>query len=110
MSAVMTASLLMSSETEKLKEKASVELPPPPERIANAAEQSEICLECHVEMEELLIGDKHIADDFHCVVCHGESKAHLDMEVEGTLPDRVWRRWQDEEGCFKCPGCGYTKC
>jgi hypothetical protein len=86
---------------EEPKSKPTVKLPAPPERIADAAEQSQACLECHEELGELLEGDKHIADDFHCVVCHGPSEAHLEMEVEGTMPDRAWRRWVEEESRFE---------
>jgi hypothetical protein len=78
-----------------------VTLPAPPARVAGAAAQSKTCLECHEEIGELLKGDKHVADDFHCVVCHGPSKAHVEAKVEGTLPDRVWRRWLEDENRYQ---------
>lgn len=81
--------------------KPAVKLPDPPERIADAAKLSKECIVCHEEIAELLRGDKHIADDFHCVVCHGQSKAHVEMEREGTLPDRAWRRWIEEDNGYK---------
>lgn len=81
--------------------KSLVVLPDPPKLIPDAARRAKECLECHDEMVDLLVGDKHIGDDFHCVVCHGTSQAHLDMEKEGTLPDRVWRRWVEEENRYK---------
>jgi len=83
------------------KPKLAVELPKPPERISDAAKKSETCIECHAEIEEVLEGDKHIADDFHCVVCHGESKAHVEADVEGALPDRTWRRWVEDENRYE---------
>ena len=84
-----------------LESKSAEDLPQPPTRIANAGLKAQACLECHDEMTDLFLGDKHVGEDFHCVVCHGESKAHLEMEVEGTLPDRAWRRWIEEEGRFE---------
>lgn len=71
--------------------------PKGPVRIAGAAAKSKICAECHVEVADMFAGDKHVADDFFCVVCHGESIAHVEAEVEGAMPDRSWRRWIEEE-------------
>lgn len=78
-----------------------VKLPDPPARMAGAAAQAKTCLECHEEIADLLKGDKHIAEDFHCVVCHGRSQAHVELKVEGTLPDRAWRRWIQDENRFQ---------
>lgn len=91
----------LSADKSKPKPKATVKLPKPPAHIAGAAAQSRACVECHEEIADLLKGDKHIAGDFHCVVCHGPSKGHLEMEEEGTLPDRTWRRWIEEKNGFQ---------
>lgn len=81
--------------------KLAVKLPKPPARVPGAAARAQTCLECHDQMMDLFKGDKHVAHDFHCAVCHGESKAHLEMQQEGTLPDRTWRRWIEEENRFE---------
>ncbi len=90
-----------SSPAGKPKPRSTMDLPKPPVRIADAAVQARACIECHEEIVDLLKGDKHIADDFHCVVCHGQSKAHLEMEQEGTLPDRARRRWDQQKNGFQ---------
>jgi predicted CXXCH cytochrome family protein len=90
-----------SKPADGAKSKPAVKLPKPPAGIPNAAMHSRECVVCHEEIADLLKGDKHIADDLHCVVCHGRSKAHLEMKEEGTLPDRAWRRWIEEENGFK---------
>lgn len=103
MPAALIASTMGPSGAAGAESKSIVKLPDPPAMIPDAALRARECLECHDEMVDLLIGDKHIGDDFHCVVCHGASKAHLEMEdeEEGTLPDRVWRRWVEEENRYK---------
>jgi len=78
-----------------------VELPEAPVRIADAMTKSKACADCHVQIAELFRGDKHIADDFYCVACHGESTVHRDLEVEGAMPDRTWRRWIAEKNRYK---------
>lgn len=94
---VTAVALAAGFGAEKPKSKPDLNLPEPPVRIADAAVQVRACLECHQEIADLLEGDKHIAEDFHCVVCHGESKAHIELEEEGTLPDRAWRRWDEKK-------------
>jgi predicted CXXCH cytochrome family protein len=74
----------------------AVELPEPPVLIAEAAADSQPCFECHVENAELLKSDAHAAEGFSCVVCHGLSTKHVELEEEGSLPDRSWRRWKDD--------------
>jgi len=101
LTALLAASLTWSSRSGGSESKLAATLPRPPARIADAAVQAKLCLECHDVMADLFHGDKHLADDFHCVVCHGESKAHLEMEEEGALPDRAWRRWIEEENRFE---------
>lgn len=101
LTAVLTASLMESSGSDGSQSKLAATLPQPPARIADAAVQAQACLECHDLMADLFVGDKHVADDFYCVVCHGESKPHLEMEEEGTLSDRAWRRWVEEENRFQ---------
>ncbi len=98
---VLTGWLAGASPADESKSKSAVKLPPPPARIPDAAVQAEACIECHEEIADLLDGDKHIADDFHCVLCHGPSKAHVEMKEEGTLPDRAWRRWVEEKNAFQ---------
>ncbi len=89
------------SPAGKPESRPAAKLPAPPARIAGAAVRSQACVECHEEIADLLEGDKHVAGDFHCVVCHGESKAHLEKEEESALPDRTWRRWIEEENRFE---------
>ncbi len=94
--------LAASPPTEKAKLKSALKLPAPPARLADATVQAKKCIECHDDVADSLKGDKHIAADFHCVVCHGQSKAHLECEEEeGSPPDRAWRHWVDEENSFK---------
>ncbi|NQU25031.1 MAG: hypothetical protein HQ567_27410 [Candidatus Nealsonbacteria bacterium] len=93
--------LIAAAAVEEPVAKPVVKLPDPPARIAKSAEQAKECIECHEEVAGLLEGDKHIADDFHCTVCHGPSKPHVEMDEIGTLPDRVWRRWIEEENGFE---------
>ena len=99
--ALSLASLAGPSRSNNPESKLAVELPAPPARIADAAVQAQTCLECHQNMAALLKGDKHIADDFHCVVCHGPSQAHLEKEEESARPDRTWRRWIEQENRYQ---------
>ncbi|MCX7012465.1 MAG: cytochrome c3 family protein [Candidatus Sumerlaeota bacterium] len=79
----------------------TIELPAPPTRAPGAAAKSEDCLECHAQVADQFQGDKHKAADFYCVTCHGESAAHLAMDVEGTMPDRAWRHWSPEKNRYE---------
>ena len=97
----MVAMMAVGFAAEMPKSKPDLTLPEAQERIADASIQAQACIECHQEIADLLEGDKHIARDFHCVVCHGESRAHLEMEEEGTLPDRAWRRWDEEKNAYQ---------
>ncbi len=98
---VLAGWLAGMSPADESKPESIVNLPKPPERSPDASKQAQKCIECHAEIADLLEGDKHIADDFHCVVCHGESKAHIEAEVEGALPDRTWRRWVEKENRYE---------
>lgn len=76
----------------------AIPLPKPPALIAGAAKKSEDCVSCHAEMGDKFAKDAHNADNFSCVVCHGESKAHVAQETEDAKPDREWRHWTDDAG------------
>jgi len=73
-SVVLTTLLAWSTLAEPPKPSSPLTLPEPPVRVANAADLSRACIDCHTEITELLKGDKHIAKDFHCVICHGKSE------------------------------------
>lgn len=65
------------------------------------SELSADCFGCHTEIAELLEGDLHFKAGYHCVVCHGRSRAHLSQEEEGALPDTVFRRWMPEDDRYQ---------
>jgi len=99
--AALTGLLAGQWPADKREPKVAVTLPPPRTLPGDAAAKSEACIVCHAEIVELLEGDKHIADDFHCVVCHGESQSHVEADVEGALPDRTWRRWDEDQNRYE---------
>lgn len=98
---ITTAGLAVLAGCLMLKRRIVVPLPEPPARLANALKLSKDCMECHEETAELFENDRHASVGFSCVVCHGESKAHLEMETEGAKPDRTWRVWMEDEGRFE---------
>lgn len=63
------------------------------------------CSTCHVDVEILTKGSKHLLVGIGCADCHGKSERHILDENNKVKPDRVFSRADINSFCDGCHEC-----
>ncbi len=63
------------------------------------------CQQCHVDVEDELIGTAHFDEGIGCIKCHGPSQGHAADENNEVAPDHVYARKDIDAFCADCHEC-----
>lgn len=67
------------------------------------------CSQCHVDVEDEVIGTAHFQKRIGCKTCHGPSKGHLADENNEVKPDRLFTRADVNQLCEPCHECNRAR-